>query len=186
MKFSVLSSSSSGNCSILKVNNKTYLLDAGLSARSLKDKLLLIGDEIEKIDAVFITHEHSDHIYGLASIAKKYSPTIYITRNTYKSLSDSDKDKISPILFKFIKSEEDFIVDDLKIFPFKTSHDAIDPIGYRFEENGKVLVYLTDTGIFVPRHELINADAYILEANHEPQMLTMSSRPWVLINYFQN
>ena len=182
MKFSVLCSSSSGNCTILKVNNKSYLLDAGVSARGLKDRLDYLNEEINKIDGIFITHEHIDHVLGLSSITKKYSPTIYLTKNTYKSLSDSDKEKISPILFKFIKSEEEFYVDNLRILPFRISHDASDPVGYRFECDGKVLVYLTDTGTFIPRDDLMNADSYILESNHEPDMLMMSNRPWVLIN----
>ena len=182
MKFSVLCSSSSGNCTLLKVNNKNYLLDAGISARGLKEKLNYLNEDLDNIEGIFVTHEHTDHIYGLASIAKKYSPAIYLTKNTYKSLSDADKEKISPILFKFIKCEEDFYVDDLHILPFRISHDAKDPVGYKFEYNNKVLVYLTDTGVFIPRDDLKNADSYILESNHEPDMLVMSGRPWVLIN----
>ncbi len=182
MKFSVLCSSSSGNCTLLQVNNKYYLLDAGLSARGLKERLNSMNENLVKLSGIFITHEHFDHVSGLSSIAKCYEPTIYITKNTYRALPESDKEKISPILFSFIKCEEEFYVDGIKVLPFRTSHDAKDPVGFRFEYDNKVLVYLTDTGIFIPRDDLKNADSYILESNHEPDMLVMSGRPWVLIN----
>jgi len=182
MKYIVLSSSSSGNCSYLEVNNKRYLLDAGISLRQVKLRLQEKNIEFDFLDGIFITHEHSDHIQGLASIATKLKATIYTTKKTYKSFNDSIKEKISPIQYKFINVEEEFMVDGMKVHPFKTSHDASESIGFRFCFNEKTLVYLTDTGKFESRLDLVNADSYILECNHEPDMLMMSSRPWILKN----
>jgi len=180
MKFSVLSSSSSGNSVYLEVNNKKILLDAGLSFRQLSIRALKKNIDISKIDYIFITHEHRDHVAGLYSVLINTNATIYLTKSTYKALSVNDKERINPINLKFIKVEEEFDIDGIKVLPFKTNHDAAESVGYRFEYDNKTLVYLTDTGEFDSREELINKECYILESNHEKDMLLMSARPWVL------
>jgi len=180
MRFCVLSSSSSGNSVYLEINNKKFLLDAGFSYRQLSLKAEKAEINLNSIDSIFITHEHSDHVSGLYSISSKFNSSIYLTKDTYKSLSQVDKERINPINLKFIKANEFFEIDGIKILPFKTNHDAKDSIGYMFEYDNKSLVYLTDTGYFDPREELINKDCYILESNHEKDMLLMSNRPWIL------
>lgn len=183
MKFSVLSSSSSGNCTLLEDNQKFYLIDCGLSLRAIIKDLNAIDIFINHLDGIFITHEHIDHTQGLASVVKKFNCPIYMSKLTYKKLSDNLKDKISPIAFSFFKPEEEFIVNSLKVLPFRTLHDAIDPVGFRFiDSKDKVLVYITDTGSFQDRSDLENADCYIIESNHEPNLLLLSNRPWELKN----
>lgn len=183
MKFSVLSSSSSGNITILESEGKYYLLDAGIGIRSLYSRLNSLGIFVDKIEGIFITHEHSDHIKGLCAISSKFNPKIYISKLTYKNLPESVKDSISPINFKFFIPGEEFKVNDLTINTFNIYHDAADPVGFTFTSNdGKTLVYITDTGTLKPNELFINKDAYILESNHEPDLLLMSARPWSLKN----
>ena len=181
MKICVLSSSSSGNSVYFEVNNNGYLLDAGISARKLEKKLLEIGVEPSSIKGIFITHEHSDHVAGLAPFFKRYSPTIYITKGTYKGLKDTEKSIISPIYCKFVKKNEEIIVGDMHVLPFALSHDVYEPVGYKISYDNKSFVYLTDTGVFEAKEELKNSDLYILEANHEEELLKLSNRPWSLI-----
>ena len=182
MKICVLSSSSSGNCVYLEVDNRSYLLDCGISSRQIELKLNSIGVNPNRIKGIFITHEHSDHVSGLSSFFKKYNPTIYLTKGTYKGLKDQDKQAISPIYCKFVKSMEEFKVDNLSILPFPLSHDVIEPTGFKFTYNDKSIAYITDTGVFDYIEELHNLDLYILESNHEPDLLMLSNRPWPLKN----
>lgn len=183
MKFMVLCSSSSGNCTYLESEGKKYLLDCGASLRQIYAKIKERNIFLDELNGIFITHEHSDHISGIVSVASHYNCPIYVSKLTYRALPDTVKEKISPIRFVFFKPEAEFPVYDLSIFPFRTSHDAIDPVGFRItDKSGKILVYLTDTGCFTPNEGLKNASAYIIESNHEPEVLLMSERPWVLKN----
>ena len=161
MKICVLSSSSSGNCIYLEVDKQGYLLDCGISSRQIEIKLNSIGVNPYSIKGVFITHEHSDHVSGLASFFKKYNPTIYLTKGTYKGLKDSDKQAISPIYCKFVKSMVEFNIGNLSILPFPLSHDVIEPTGFKFTYDSKSFAYITDTGVFEYMEELHNLDLYI-------------------------
>lgn len=180
MKFSVLGSSSQGNSTILINNGKCYLLDAGLGVRALYNRLNLINAFVDNIDAIFITHEHTDHISGLASIVKKYNSTIYMSKKAYQNMDIKVKEQISPINFKFIKPDTEFIVDDMTVKTFSVSHDAAEPMGFNFISNGKKLTYITDTGMCEVKDDIKNSDAYILESNHEEALLLNSQRPWLL------
>ena len=183
MKFSVLSSSSSGNCIYLEIENHCFLLDCGLSLRQIKSKLSILGISLSSLDGIFITHEHHDHISGLASVNSAYKTRIYMSKDTYRNLPEELKMKVSPLQFSFVKANEEFDISGISVLPFRLSHDAIDPLGYRIkDENGKELVYITDTGCFIVPNSLKNADAYVLESNHEPDVLLMSARPWQLKN----
>lgn len=180
MKFSVLGSSSQGNATILINNGRCYLLDAGLGVRALYNRLNLLNAFVDQIDAIFITHEHTDHISGLSSIVKKYNSTIYMSKKAYQNMDIKVKEQISPINFKFIKPDTEFIVDDMTVKTFSVSHDSAEPMGFSFISQDKKLTYITDTGILKVNEELVNSDAYILESNHEEALLLNSQRPWLL------
>ena len=180
MRFSVLGSSSQGNSTLLENNGKYYLLDAGLGVRAIYNRLNLINEFVDHIDAIFITHEHTDHICGLPSIVKKFNSTIYMSKKAYQNMDLKIKEQISPINFKFIKPETEFSVDSMKVKSFSVSHDSAEPMGFIFESDGKKLTYITDTGMLEVNDELINSDAYILESNHEEALLLNSQRPWIL------
>ena len=161
-------------------NNKYYLLDAGIGIRKIIKNLSDIGIALDHLDGIFLTHEHSDHVGGLKSIFSKLECPIYMSKIAYKYMADDIKDKISPRYFRFITNNDEFKVDDLTIKTFKTYHDSSDPLGYRFECGDKDIVYITDTGHMEETDLIKNASSYIIESNHEPNILLLSARPWPL------
>ncbi len=182
MKFIVLASGSKGNATYIEIGNKKILIDCGISYRQLLSRLSYFNKDLDDLDAVFITHEHSDHIKGLPVLARNQRMRIYLSQGSYNDISkrmlmDIDKD-----LFQIIKSEQLLDFGTFKVLPFLTYHDASEPFGYRLFENDKSLVYITDTGYFPQKkYDIIaNAEAYIIESNHEVEMLLESERPWLL------
>lgn len=167
MKISVLASGSKGNSCYIETNSGIFLIDLGMTCSYIEKQLKDMGIPPKNINAVFITHTHSDHINGLKVFVKKYNPIIYISEKMYLELKDvvwSDN---------YVIIDKELIIDDLKITIIKTSHDAEDSVGYIFEENGKSIVYITDTGyINMKNHKrLSNKNLYVLESNHDIDML---------------
>ena len=181
MRYIVIASSSSGNSVLVMDGGKNYLLDAGVGYRKFKANLEEANIEITSLDGIFLTHEHSDHTGGLLSLWPKYKCPIYMSKIAYKYLGSDIKDLIPPTYFKFIKSYDQITLNDLTIDTFKVSHDASDPMGFKLtSSDNKSLVYITDTGHLDGFKLIENASSYIIEANHEPNVLMLSSRPWPL------
>ena len=170
MKFYIIQSGSKGNATILEHNNRLLLIDDGISYISIKSALESLNFNIMNVEALLITHEHSDHTKGI-----KYLPPlpIYTKEGTY------DGDNVN-----YIDYFKPFELIGLKITPLLTSHDAINPCGFLFENQDEKLVYMTDTG-YIPELSLDymnNADYYIIESNHDVNMQLDSNRPAQLIN----
>ncbi len=182
MKYAVLASGSQGNATYLQIDDKEYLIDAGISLRQIELRLHEINIKLNKIDGVFITHEHIDHVAGLASIIKKFNPRIYLSKGTYEGIKNEIKEAIDPINMRYLKKGEDLFLNGIRVVMIPLFHDANEPLGFRFIENEKSLVYITDTGYFPEgEYELIsNADDYVFESNHEPEILLNSNRYWGL------
>ena len=138
MKIEVLSSGSKGNTTYIETDKSKILIDAGNSAKYIVSKLESIGVSADKLDAILLTHTHSDHINGLKVLQKKTSAIIYMTKPMHDNL-----DYI--INYKFIE-EGRITINDLVIDVISTSHDAKGSVGYVLSNNGKSLVYITDTG----------------------------------------
>ncbi len=182
MKIHILASGSKGNCTYIEIGNHKILIDAGLSMKQFHLRLAEKGIEIDRLDAVFITHEHSDHIGGLATLYRKYNMPIYLSQGTCKNLGRATLEKINPSGFRYTEFGVPILLEGYSVLPFMTYHDALEPSGYRFTEASKSLVYMTDTGYFPEnRFDLLrNADLYIIESNHDPDLLLDSERPWIL------
>ena len=174
MKYCVLTSGSKGNCTYIEINNKKYLIDAGTNFLYISNKLKEIDIDIKDIEGIFITHCHDDHTSALKRIIKVVHPIIYITEKTKKEL------KID--LNNYILLEENNIINNINVKTIKLSHDVADCRGYIFEYNNKSLVYITDTGYINVKYNdyLYNKNAYIIESNHDVEMLMNSSRPYFL------
>lgn len=197
MKITVFSSGSSGNSTLLECEKNNILVDAGISKKSLEENLAKNNLTLDDINVLLITHEHGDHIKGLSTLLKYENMKIYLTKGTadyilkayekkYPKAYDLFKCRLengSAILINRLENSilyEDILLDNLKINVLPTFHDAAESIGFVFNESLKKLVYITDTGyVHQGLYNLIsNADAYMLECNHDPAILMHSARPY--------
>jgi phosphoribosyl 1,2-cyclic phosphodiesterase len=182
MRIIVLASGSKANATYLEIGDNKVLIDCGLSYRQIQFRLQEKGRNLDNLSAVFITHEHADHVMGLRVLAKKHRMKIFLSQGTYDSLDKRYYGEINQDLFIIVKNLEEYSYLGFKVIPFNTYHDAKEPMGYRFIEAEKSLVYITDTGYFpIKQYDYLrNADCYIIESNHEVEMLLESARPWML------
>jgi phosphoribosyl 1,2-cyclic phosphodiesterase len=182
MRAIILASGSQANATYLEIGSSKILIDCGLSYRQIVYRLKENNRTLEDLTAVFITHEHADHVAGLRVLAKNHKMKIILSQGTYMNLNKRFLGEIDEELFLVVKSLETLNFSDFQVLPFTTYHDAAEPFGYRFTEGIKSLVYMTDTGYFPIKYyeHLKDADCYIVESNHEVEMLLESARPWLL------
>lgn len=174
MKYCILTSGSKGNCTFIEINNKKYLIDAGTNFLYISTKLNEINVDIKDIEGIFITHSHDDHTSALKRIIKMINPVIYINEKTKKEL------KIE--LDNFILLKDINKIDNFSLNAIRLSHDVADCRGYIFEYYNKSLVYITDTGYINTKYHksLTNRNVYIIESNHDVEMLMNGNRPYFL------
>ncbi|HEL1805818.1 TPA: MBL fold metallo-hydrolase [Streptococcus suis] len=179
--YSILASGSSGNCFYLETDKKKILVDAGLSGKKITSLLAEIDRKPEDIDAILVTHEHSDHIHGIGVLARKYGMDIYANELTWQAM-ESKLGKIDVAQKHIFELGAMKTFGDLDIESFGVSHDAICPQFYRFMKDDKSFVMLTDTGYVSDRMVGIveNADAYLIESNHDIEILRSGSYSWNL------
>ena len=183
VKFCPLVSGSSGNSTYICNGNTHILIDAGVSCKQIVEHIRQIGVEPEDLDAVFITHEHIDHIAGLGVIARRYGIPMYATGETVDAiLHTKTVGKIDEALFQVIESEREFTIGDLTIEPVSISHDAADPVAYKIRQQEKNVAVMTDLGTYDDHivEKLQNVDVLLLEANHDVRMLQAGAYPYPL------
>lgn len=174
MRVKVLSSGSSGNTTYIEYENTKILIDIGNSCKYVADKLKEMRIEPNKIDAILITHTHVDHIKGLKVFAKKYNPVIYATKGILNELDYIDN--------YYLIDKNELTIGDIHVDVVKTSHDAPDSVGYIINGSDKSLAYITDTGYINEKYfpKLKNKDLYIMESNHDIEMLNNGPYPFKL------
>ena len=174
MTVSVLSSGSKGNTTFIQTNNTKILIDAGNTSKYILEKLNEINVDPTTIDAILITHTHIDHIKGLPALLKKINPCVYITQKMLKELEYLEN-------YSIINTDK-IKIKDLDIDVIKTSHDTEDSVGYIFNNDDKSIVYITDTGYINQKYFniLSNRNVYIMESNHDIEMLNNSKYPFAL------
>lgn len=165
MKFCVLASGSKGNTTYVETKEHRILIDAGITCINIERRLKSKDIDPATIDAIFITHAHTDHVSGLPVFLKKYHPQVYITQKIEKEASLKLE---SPIYI-----DQEVQLDSTHVIAFKTSHDTEDSNGYIIEEENSSLVYITDTGyVNEKNHALLkNRSAYVFESNHDVEKL---------------
>jgi len=173
MRVSVLSSGSKGNTTYIESENTKILIDIGNTSKYVKEKLEDFGVKPEELDGILVTHTHIDHVKGLKVFKKKYNIPVYITDSMFKDLEYIDE-------YNLLSDE--FMINDISIRSIKTSHDTNDSRGYIISNNGKSIVYITDTGYINKKYFDIlgNKDLYIMESNHDIEMLSNSKYPFQL------
>lgn len=172
MKVCVLSSGSKGNTTYIETKETKILIDAGNSSKYIINKLEELNINPNDIDAILITHVHSDHIKGLQVLSKKINCPVYITKKMYPYLD---------YLTNYIFIEDDIIkIKDIEVNVIKTSHDTEDSVGYIVNNNNKSVVYITDTGYINKKYYdiLTNKSIYIFESNHDVEMLNNGRYPF--------
>lgn len=179
LKFCSLYSGSSGNCQYIKTQNATILVDAGLSGKRIQQEIAKIGEDPNKIDAIFITHEHVDHIQGAGIMSRRLNIPIYANEKTWEAMSPC----IGNIKSHNIKILDDCTqIGDLTIKPFDISHDAAHPVGFNIFYKNKKISLVTDTGrangtIIT---SIADSDLLLVESNHDEDMVIIGPYPWPL------
>lgn len=176
--FCPLASGSKGNCTFVGTPQLKLLIDAGLSAKQTTERLKNINIDVRDIDAILVTHEHSDHIQGLKVLSLKYGIPVFANNETAKGIVEVLQECPK---FKIFSTGETFEYGDLEIHPFSIQHDTLDPVAFTLKLDGLKLGFCTDLGFVssLVQHQLQNCDYLILEANHQPSMVHASARPMV-------
>lgn len=174
-----LFSSSKGNSILIESDDTRLLVDVGVSAKQLCLALDSLTINPNSIEAILITHEHSDHIKGIRVFASKYSIPVFATKKTWQKLNSVD---ISDTLKNFFEPNVPFNIGNIEVSPFSTPHDAIDPCGFNFFYNGDKLTIATDLG-HINQYLLDKMEAsssILLESNHDVNMLKAGDYPYQL------
>lgn len=168
MKITVLGSGSKGNSTLIETTSCNILIDAGLTPRNIEKRL---NQPLPKIDIIIITHIHRDHTSALKSFIKKYSPVIYTESDELKTI----------VPYENIENISNIKKEDIEIELFKLSHD-VPCSGIIIKENNQELVYITDTGYISTKviNKIVNKNIYIMESNHDTELLRHSSYPFYL------
>ena len=183
MRLCPLYSGSSGNCIYIGSSDTHLLVDIGVSNKKAECGLNSIGLTGRDINGILITHEHSDHIQGIGVFSRKYNVPMYATEGTIEAiLSNKYLGSIDRSLFTPIKADEQFMLGDIQVNPMTISHDAADPVAYRFSSNGHKMAVCTDLGCYTDYtcECLRDMDAMVLEANHDIRMLENGPYPYPL------
>ena len=181
--FGTVASGSSGNCIFIGSDSTRVLIDAGLSGKRIEAGLSSMGVAPQSLDAILITHEHSDHIQGAGILSRRFDVPVYATPGTWEAMeSYSALGKIHPRNKLLVYSGERLILNDLCISPFAIPHDAAEPVGYAVESEGRKVAVATDMGKVTPLIEesISECDVLLLEANHDLDLLENGPYPMQL------
>lgn len=177
----VLASGSKGNSTFVRAGKRSFLIDAGLSGKELERRMESLDLDPAALDALLITHEHQDHIKGIGILSRRYDLPIYANCGTWGA-AESELGKIkrkNKVVFS-----GNFTIGEVEITPYAISHDADQPVGYVCQAGGKKIVLATDTGVISQQivDQIKGADFFVLESNHDLEMLMTGKYPYFLKN----
>ena len=181
IRFCTLFSSSSGNSVFLSNGQTSILIDAGVSAAKITNALETIGVSPKDIDAIFVTHEHSDHTSGINVLVRKFGISLYANSATLSKMETALKG-VEPSLIHPITTGESVAVGSVSVRSFKIPHDAAEPVGYTVTLDGKKYGIATDTGCITKPmlSALAHCEAVVIESNHDENMLLSGAYPYIL------
>ncbi len=179
--FYSISSSSAGNCLFVESNNTKLLIDVGISMKKINTELFKIGLSLDDINAILITHEHSDHCKSLKTITKKYSIPIYVNQETLNEINKM-YEGIDNTLINIIDTTSSFKINDLKIKAFETPHDSANCYGYNIFKNNSKISIATDLGHVTDtiKNSISNSNFTFIESNYDLNMLSLGKYPYEL------
>jgi len=177
MRFCSLASGSAGNCAFVATEKTRILVDCGLSQRELRKRLKLIGEDVERIDGVLITHEHGDHVAGVPVLRdnRAFPGVFYLASILHEAEQINCGQRV-----EVFDAGKRFTVGDIEVQSFLVPHDAVDPVGFWFRSGGIKVAFTTDLG-FIPdsvAYHLEGADLVFIEANHDTDMLKVGPYPF--------
>ena len=184
VSLTVLASGSRGNTALVSSSSTRVLVDAGISCRETFKRMKALGEDPHALGAILITHEHCDHVYGLAVLARQLNIPVYMTEATHhawaRSRRDDDGELAQLPRLEVFSSGRCFQIGDIAVMPFTIPHDAADPVGFTFKAEGIKLGFATDLG-YVPvsiSDHLRGCDVLVMESNHDLEMLRGGPYPW--------
>ena len=178
MKLCVLGSGSAGNCTYIATGKARILVDLGFGRRSLRRRLQEAGLSLDRLDALLLTHEHTDHVSGVPALARDLDVPVFMTKGTLRGSPPLQAlDRVT-----ILSAGSPFCIGDLEVDAVPVSHDAAQPVGFRFASEGIRGLLATDLG--EPTQEILehlaDCDWLILESNHDEEMVLAGPYPWLL------
>jgi len=184
VSLTVLASGSRGNSALVCSSHTRVLVDAVISCRETFKRLKEVGEDPHQLSAIVITHEHQDHIAGLAVLARKLRVPIFMTGATHHAWARSERDANGELpsvpQLEIFTSGHRFQIGDIEVTPFTIPHDAADPVGFAFRSEGIKVAIATDLGYIPPNvcDHLRGCDVLVIESNHDVEMLRGGPYPW--------
>jgi phosphoribosyl 1,2-cyclic phosphodiesterase len=174
-----LASGSSGNSFLVRENGNAVLVDAGLSGKRLRERLEKVSCDPGSIDAILVSHGHSDHVKGVGVLSRKHNIPVWMNQGTWNVAGRYIGEVHELRLFKTGRA---FSVAGLKVHPFSVPHDCADPVGFRISKGSAALGIATDLGVAtgLVASLLTGLQVLVLESNHDPAMLQKGPYPWDL------
>ena len=181
MRFASLGSGSKGNATVIQSNNTCLMVDCGFSIKDCSRRLQRLEKTPADLDAILVTHEHSDHWKGVLPLASRFAIDIYITAGCLRATGLTLSDYAG---FKLIDSHKTFNIGDIEIKPIPVPHDALEPVQFIFSNNINRLGILTDVGSITPyiEQQYSGCDGLLVEANHDLELLNSGTYPRFLKN----
>ncbi len=183
MRICPIASGSSGNCIYVGTDDTHLIVDCGISGKRAAAGINSLDLSMDDISGILITHEHSDHISGLGVLARRYGIPVYTTPLTADAIIRTPGiGNIDPVLFNDVAPDKPFMIGDIEINPLRVSHDAVDPVAYRFRNGSKRGAIVTDLGFYNDYivEALKGLDVLMIESNHDVNMLQVGPYPYPL------
>ena len=174
-------SGSSGNCIFITNQHTKILVDAGVSGKTIEESLDNVGYNVNEIDAILVTHEHTDHVRGVGILSRKHNIPVYANKKTWDAMRGSIGE-VKEENIKYFNTNKDFEIGKIGVKAFNIPHDAAEPVGFSFYIDSKKVTSATDIGHINKKliANLKNSDILLLESNHDVEMVKVSRYPYFL------
>lgn len=188
MKIVILGSGSKGNATYIETNEGKFLIDCGLTYLQIKNRLKNKGIVLNKLDGIFITHEHTDHVRALHSVLELTGATLYMNKNSFYEAEKKLRAPLSQYPHCFVEADSRYCIADLDVVPIQLYHDSVNCYGYLLKQRNTTcnesFAAVTDTGLLPDKYYKIlgSIKVLLIESNHDVEMLMNSGRPQFLIN----